>query len=186
MDATEPEPVDTPAEAPKTAKRTRTKPGKDDAHTQTMNWYDRTPLSAQMFLQFGFAGLMAVVFVVQFRETSAENRASREMYRDDMAAMRAEIAKAVSAAIARDAQAENRTDKVVLQIGQVVHRIDQVSEKMTEVNHQLQRTTDAIRSAGVDIKKASDKMHDPTDDQGLAPPPRLKYPYPFTGPGGSP
>lgn len=149
------------------------------------NWYDRAPPTAQMFLQFGFAGLMAVVFLIQFRETSAENRASREMYRDDMAAMRTEIGKAVATLAARDVAAETRTDKIVEQMTQIVHRIDKVSEKMTDVNHQLQRTTDAIRAAGVDLKKAADKM----DEHGGIPPPRLKYPYPadpVTGPGGSP
>lgn len=149
------------------------------------NWYDRVPLSAQMFMQFGFAGLMAVVFVVQFRENSAQNREAQTMYRDDNAALRAVMEKTIIAA-------DMRSDKVAEQMGQMVHRIDKVSEKMTEVNHQLQRTTDALRSAGVDLKKAADKMDNDGGGSGRAPPPRVKFPpdgppftVPVTGPGGS-
>lgn len=157
--------------ADETQEKVDNRKARGKAHQLPANWYERVPLSAQMFMQFGFAGLMAVVFIVQFQQNAQENREARTMYRDDMAAMRGEISKATSATDAR-------TDRVIEQVGQLVHRIDRVGDKMTDVSFQLQRTTDALRAAGVQIKKAADMLE---DGQGIAPP-REKV----TGPGGSP
>lgn len=134
---------------------------KRNGSTQTMNWYDRSPINAQMFMQFGFAGMFVVVFMYQFRDNAMEARANREMYRDEQAAMRAEINKVVEMERARG---------------------DKLAAQMTEVVFELKRTTDALRSTGLKLEKAVDKME---LDQGILSPPRL-IPLAVTGPGGSP
>lgn len=168
-DVTTPE-SDAPATPPDVLRSTSTT--KRNGSTQTMNWYDRSPINAQMFMQFGFAGMFVVVFMYQFRDNAMEARANREMYRDEQAAMRAEINKVVEmgrAEVSRVVEMERA-------------RGDKLAAQMTEVVFELKRTTDALRSTGLKLEKAVDKME---FDQGILPPPR-SVPLTVTGPGGSP
>lgn len=137
---------------------TRRPAGAGDPAPAATNWYDSMTNQSRTLMQFGFAGLVAVMFFLQNRDFAAEARANREMYREEQHALRAEIRASTQAADTRSDQAEKRMGQLT---GQVV-----------ELAAEMRRTADVLRSAGIKIEKAAEKVG---GEQGTtAPQPRVK------------
>jgi len=126
------------------------------------SWLDTMSAGQRAFVQLGFAGLVAVMFFMQSRDFANEARANREMYREEQHAMRAEIRAAIQSADARGDAAEKRVEKIAASV--------------IELSFEMRRTADALRSAGLKVERAAEKVS--KEEGTTAPPPRVKGEWP--------